>query len=162
MDLTGGPWAMSGPCSPHQTWSWPWPEYWLLCLTLDLLHHHTLATCAMTWTLGCPPTPTRPALWLGVVGQALAGTVLLCWPQYPPQLLPSLTYGAAGTHVTTHGCILDTKMISKNNFVLYLPQVISRVYLWTRSVQQKTQEPKDVRSFPSGSHPPACPSPSPR
>lgn len=68
-----------------------------MCLIFHLLHSHV---CLTAWALGFTPMPVCLDPWLGVVGQALASKVLLCWPQYPSQLLDAFPLGAAGTHAT--------------------------------------------------------------
>lgn len=93
--------------------------------------------------------PSHP--WLGVVEQATVS------PSVPG--FPTLWRSWYSCHQERTPLVKDTKIISKNNFVFYLLQLISRAYLWNLSIQQKTQEPKDVQSFPSGSLP-VCPSPS--
>lgn len=155
MDLPGDPWAMPGPCSPHQTWSWSWLEDWLMGLTSDLLHYHTLACWPGLWA-ALPPLPAllpgwgwwdRP--WLA--RSCPAGHSIPPLSSWLPSLTEQLALMPARKNLTCE-CIQDTKTISKKNFGLYLPQVISRAYLWTLPTQQKTQEPKDVQSSPSGSH----------
>lgn len=163
-DLPGGPWATSGPCSPHQTWSWPWLEDWPMCLTSDLLHHHVLAWWPGLWA-ALPPLPAllpdwgwwdRP--WLARSSPAGHSIPLSSW-------LPSLTEQLAlmsPRKNPTCECIQDTKMISKKNFGLHLPQVISRAYLSTfNSIEDPRTQGCTEFPIRQSPHPPAYPSPSP-
>lgn len=102
------------------------------------------------------PSTTCPAPWLAwwdrpwLAWSCLAGHSIPL-SSWLPSLMEQLALMSPRKN-PAHERTQDTKMISKKIFGLYSPQVISRAYLWTLSIQSKTQEPKDVRSFPSGSH----------
>lgn len=125
------------------------PENCPLFLALGLIHHQKpawwpglwVAPTALPWL---PFSPTRG----GGTGLGWEGCriYLSSWLSSFTEQLALL----AKTNNLTNGCVRGSKMISKKNFGSYLPQIVSKAYLWTPSLQERTQEPKDVQHFPSG------------